>query len=119
MSSIQSYISEIKNLNIELKRINKQATGIRKRIKDLEQNIINYLSKKEQPGVKFQDIAIVVENKTKREYKAKKDKEDAAIKILENRGISDSKYVLEQILEARRGNPVEDKKIKIKKINKI
>jgi hypothetical protein len=116
MSSIQSYVSELKNLNIELKRVNKNAFDIRKKIKEVEKNIIEYLREKEQPGVKYQDMAIIVENKTKRANKKKKDIEEDSIRILEENGIRDPKNVLDKILDARKGDEVENKKIKIKKL---
>ena len=46
MTSIQSYVNELKNLNIELKRVNKTAFDIRKKIKEAEKNIIEYLREK-------------------------------------------------------------------------
>ena len=116
MSSIQSYVNELKNLNIELKRVNKNAFDIRKKIKEAEKNIIEYLREKEQPGVKYQDMAIIVENKTKRANKKKKDIEEDSIRILEDCGVYDAKNVLDKILNARKGEEIENKKIKIKKI---
>jgi len=116
MSSIQSYVNDLKNLNIELKRLNKNALEIRKKIKEAERNIIDYLREKEQPGVKYQDMAIIIENKTKRVSKKKKDIEEDSIRVLENVGISNAKSVLDKILDARKGEEIEDKKIKIKKL---
>lgn len=117
MTSIQSYVNELKNLNIELKRVNKTAFDIRKKIKEAEKNIIEYLREKEQPGVKYQDMAIIIENKTKRTTKKKKDIEEDSIRVLEEHGIRNAKSVLDKILEARKGEEIENKKIKIKKLN--
>ena len=114
--SIRNYIDEIKNLNIELKRLNKASAIIRKNIKDVEKNIIDYLEKKEQPGVKYQDFAVVVENKTKHVSKKKKDIEEDSLRILEQYGISNPKSVLNEILHARKGEEVDNKKLKIKKL---
>jgi hypothetical protein len=114
--SILDYVNELKNVNIEIKRLNQQATKLRKRAKEVEQNIIEFLKEKNQPGVKFQDTAIVVENKSKWVRKGKKDIEEDSLKILEDNGIDDPKYVLEKILMARKGEELEQSKIKIKKI---
>lgn len=114
--SIRNYIDEIKNLNIELKRLNKASAIIRKNIKDVEKNIIDYLDQKEQPGVKYQDFAVIVENKTKHTSKKKKDIEEDSLRILEEYGISNPQSALKEILEARRGEEVDNKKLKIKKI---
>ena len=98
MSAIQNYINELKSLNIELKRLNKAAHLIRQRMKEVEKNVIEYLKEKEQPGVKYQDMAIVIENKTKRINKSKKDIEEDSLKVLEEYGISNPKEVLDEIL---------------------
>jgi len=114
--SIQHYINEIKNLNIELKRLNKSAAIIRKNIKEAEKNIIEFLREKEQPGVKYQDFAVILENKPKRASKKKKDIEEDSIRILEDYGIPNPKSVLFEILEARKGEEIDSQKIKIKKL---
>lgn len=114
--SIQNYIDELKNLNIELKRLNKASAIIRKNIKESEKNIIEYLNEKDQPGVKYQDFAIVLENSQKRVTKKKKDIEEDSIRVLEEYGLSNPKSVLEKILEARKGEEIDSQKIKIKKL---
>ena len=118
MSAIQNYINELKNLNIELKRLNKASHVVRQRAKQVESDIINYLREKEQPGVKYQDMAIVVENKTKRINKSKKDIEEDSLRVLEDYGISNAKEVLDEILRARKGEEIENQKLKIKNIKK-
>ena len=116
MSSIQSYVNKLRDLNIELKRLNKNSCDIRKQIKVVEKNILEYLNEKDQPGVKYKDIAIIIENKTKRTGKSKQKKEEDSLRILEEYGISDCKNVLKQIQDAQRGDEVENKYIKIKQI---
>ncbi len=116
MSLIQSYVNQLRDLNIELKRVTKNASEIRKEIKVVEKNILEYLNEKEQPGVKYKDIAIVVENKTKRAGKSKKEKEEDSLRILEEYGISDPKDVLKKIQDAQKGEEIENQKIKIKQI---
>jgi ABC-type uncharacterized transport system fused permease/ATPase subunit len=118
MSAIQNYISELKSLYTELKRLNKAAHLIRQRIKDVEKNVIEYLKEKEQPGVKYQDMAIIIENKTKRVNKSKKDIEEDSLKILEENGINNAKEVLDEIIRARKGEEIDNEKIKIKNIKK-
>ena len=114
--NIQASVNELQNLNIELKRIKNNASDLRKKIKIVETNIMEYLKEKQQPGVKYQNTAILIENKSKRTSKPKKDREEDALRILEECGISDSKNILDQILDARKGEEVEINKLKIKKI---
>jgi DNA polymerase sigma len=116
MSSISQYVNELRNINAEIKRLSKEASVLRKRAKIVEENIINYLNEKEQPGVKFKDTAIVVETKPKWSYKGKKDKDEDSIRILEENGVSNPKDVLSEIFRARKGNELESKKLKITKL---
>lgn len=118
MSAIVNYVNELKSINIEIKRLVKETSELRKRAKVIEQNIVDFLDEKEQPGVKFQDTAIVLEKKQKYTYKGKKDKEEDSLRILEDYGISNPKEVLEELKRANKGNEVESKKIKITKLKK-
>ena len=111
--SIQEQIRELKNINIEIKRLTKSESNLRKKAKEIEKNIIDYLNHKEQPGVKFQDTAIILENKTKREVKNKKIVEKDLLDILENNGVSNAQDVLKDIINARKGTEISMQKIKI------
>ena len=97
------------NLNQRLKLLRQQK-------KNAEDAINNFLVEKEQPGVKYQGMAITVEDKKKREYKNKKEKESDGKNILEKYGIDDSSKVLDELLEAMRGDVILAPTIKIKKL---
>ena len=116
--NIQEQIRELKSINIEIKRLCKTTTDLRRKSKQLEKNIIEYLNHKEQPGVKFQDTAIILENKTKREVKKKQIVEEDLLDILKNNGVSNPKDVLKEIIEARKGIEISMQKIKIQQIKK-
>ena len=118
MSTIQTSINELTSLNTELKRLNKTAYIVRQRIKEVEKNVLEYLKEKDQPGVKYQDKAIVVENKTKSLKKPKKEIEEDSLRILEDYGISNPKEVLNEILRARKGDEIENQKLKIKTLKR-
>ena len=114
--SIISYINELQSINLAITKNNKENSLLRKRKKVIEQQITEYLDSKDQPGVKFQDTALVIDKTTRWSYKNKKDKEEDSIKILEEYGISNAKEALDQLLKVRKGDETETKKIKIKKI---
>jgi hypothetical protein len=118
MTSIVNYVNELRSINTEIKRLVKETSVLRKRAKVIEQNIVNFLDEKDQPGVKFQDTAIVLETKQKYTYKGKKDKEEDSLRILEEYGISNGKEVLDQLKRAGKGSEIESKKIKITKLKK-
>ena len=116
MSSIVSYISELQSINQAIAENNKKNASLRKRVKQLEKEIADYLEAKDQPGVKFQNVAIVVEKKPKWTTKNKKEKEKDSLRILEDYGVTESRSALEDLMRVRKGEEFEDKKIKIKKI---
>ena len=116
MSAIQNYVQELKEINTEIKRLKSITSELKKKSAQIEKNIIAYLNEKDIPGVKDLEVAIIIENKKKRINVSKKNAEQESIKILEAHGISNAKNVLNEILEARRGNNIELQKVKVTEI---
>jgi len=114
--SIQSDIKELNELDLEIKRLLTQLVNIRKMKKNVENRISVYLNDKNQPGVKYNGSAIILERKEKRTRMSKKEKEQCAISVLNKYNISNSKNVLDEIQESMKGAPTEITKIKITKI---
>ena len=116
--SIVNFINELQSIKLAITKHNQENASLRKRAKIIEQQITEYLESKDQPGVKFQDTAIIVDKQQKYSYKSKKDTEEDSLKILEDHGISNPKEILQELFYARKGNEIETTKIKIKKIKK-
>ena len=116
--SIQSDVKELNDINMEIKRLNYRARQLRQRKKFLEENIAEFLKSKDQPGVKYHNTAIILENKEKRGYKKEKDKDVDALEVLRKHGIKYPEEVLGDLLEARKGEKIETSKLKIQKIKK-
>ena len=114
--SIVNFINELQSIKIAIAKNNKENASLRKRAKTIEQEIAEYLESKDQPGVKFQDTAIIVDKQSKWSYKSKKDTEEDSLRILEDSGVTNPKEVLDELKKARKGSETELKKIKIKKI---
>ena len=106
----------MKNIDAEIKRQAGSLKLLRKRKTELEQNIVKYLEEKEQPGLKFQGEAIIIQSKSARKTKKKGEKLADSLSILENYGIHNAEKVLSEILEAQRGEEIEVRKIKTQKI---
>ena len=115
--SIQGKVEEIKSIQTELKSIRIRGAILRKRMKQIEHEIDEYLDSKDQPGVKYKGTAITRETVTKRHVKKKKDAKEDAIYILEKHGIYNPEKVLAEIMDSRRGSPEEYTKLKFKKIS--
>jgi hypothetical protein len=108
-------VEELISLRQELVRNRKQGTKLRKRIKYLENELGSYLDSKDQPGLRYRNMAIIKEDKIKRKVKKKSLQHGDSIKFLQDQGISNPEMILGGILEARRGDPSSEFKFKYKK----
>jgi DNA-binding transcriptional ArsR family regulator len=115
MSSIQSDIIEIDALDKELKSVQQHLKKLKKRREQVNKRIQDYLDKNDQPGVKYKGIAIIKQEKQKRLYKKKKDRETDACQFLEEHGIRQPKKFLEQLLEKRRGEAFQEECLTVSK----
>lgn len=116
--SIRSYIAELKEYNVELKRLREQTSIIKKKAEDVKQRIAEYLTEKEQDGVRYNDVAVILESKERRAGKKVKDRDGDALKVLTSYGVTDPREALNRILEARKGAIVEKHEIKIQPLKK-
>jgi hypothetical protein len=118
MSLIQSNAIELKEINLEIKRLREEITKLRKRGNAIEKNIITFLNEKEQKGVKYENTAILIQNKTKNIRKSKKDIEQNTLRILRDNGIHNAEHVLKQMNDSRIDNSTEIQKISVQTIKK-
>lgn len=116
--SIQGKVNELNSIKSELKSLRQRGTALRKRAKVIEDEIEEYLDSKDQPGLKYKGTAIIRETTTKRRTKKNADARADAIYVLERRGIESPEKLFDEIMEARRGSPTEQRKLKFKNINK-
>lgn len=116
--SIQGKVNELNSIKSELKSLRQRGTALRKRVKVIEDEIDEYLDSKDQPGLKYKGTAIIRETSTKRRTKKKADARADAIYVLERRGVESPEKLLDEIMEARRGSPTEQRKLKFKTIKK-
>ena len=115
MASIQNNVKELKDINTEIKRLQIETKKLKKRAQDIEKNILSYLNEKEQPGLKYQNTAIIIENKAKRVSKSKKDSDSNAKKIEEN-GVHNAGEIMRKIAESRKGEQIQMQKVKLQNI---
>tara|TARA_Y100000389_G_C17436188_1_gene505693 strand:- start:352 stop:699 length:348 start_codon:yes stop_codon:yes gene_type:complete len=113
--SIKGYVNELSQIKTEIKRLNDRKKKLQKLAKEVEKKIITFLDSKNQPGVKYQGTAVLVESKNKIKTKKTKEREQDSISVLEKYGINNPKEVLGELLQARKGEKVETKKLKFKK----
>ena len=116
-TQIRSEMKELKEVNTEIKRLAISLKMLRERKKGLEEDIIEYLNRTGQPGIKYEDLIVLAGEKKCREKKKKEEKELDVLTILEDRGVRNSRETYLEILEAMRGEQKIAPSLKIKEYN--
>ena len=81
-----------------------------------KKDISVYLHEKNEPGLKYNGKAIIIENKEKRNQKSKKDKKTDVVSLLEELGVNEADIVYDKILDVQKKAPFSERKIKLKKL---
>lgn len=116
--SIQPQVNELNGIKAELKAINAKAKRLRARKKVLEAEIAEFIKSKDLPGVKHHGTEIRVEEKTTRAGKSNKQRDLDAMDVLERYGIRHPDRVLQELMEARKGEEIAVNKLKMKQPKK-
>ena len=116
--SIKADVSELEAIRAELKTLNERRRRLKQKENDVEKRISDYLKAKDQPGVKHNGTAIILEEKERPLHKHPKERDADAIQVLENYGIQDADKVLKELMEARKGERQVKQKLKIQKLKK-
>ena len=104
---------ELKELCLELKRTRHHLKMLNAQKTECEKRILNYLQTNEQPGIRFENMTIMIEDKERRTQSKKADRIERAAALLDRIGIDDSRTTVAQLIEAMRGEPEIQQKIKI------
>lgn len=115
--SIQGKVEELNSIKNELKSLRERGTILRKRSKIIEEEIDDYLDMKNQKGVKYKGTAIYIETGTKRQSKKQTDAKSDAILVLQKSGVKSPERIFTEMMDARKGKIIEDRKLRFKKIN--
>lgn len=116
--SIKSYVEELNSIELELKRLGLEAKKLREKKATVKKRIADFLSAKGQVGVKHHGKAYTINEKVKRKSKGNKLKDQDAKKVLEEWGIEEPEKLLEELLEARRGEKETISDLKTEKIRR-
>lgn len=114
--SIKAYVDELENIEAQIKINNQKNAALRKRVKELKDNIAQFLQEKDQVGLKYKGKAVVLETTEKRLPKKKAEKQESVMHLLQELGISNTEEVYKQILDVQKGETVEKHNVKIKKL---
>tara|TARA_B100000073_G_C23687431_1_gene555040 strand:- start:674 stop:1030 length:357 start_codon:yes stop_codon:yes gene_type:complete len=115
--SIIAEVRELDNLNNEIKRLSKSLSALRKRKRELEKIVTEFLERHQEPGVKFEGKAFVKQTKQARTRKKQSEKEHDVYQVL-SRYVRDPDKVMGEVLESMKGHECEKQKLEIKPIKK-
>jgi hypothetical protein len=113
--SIKSDVLELESIKAEIKSLNEKRKKLKEKEKIVEKRISEFLKAKEQPGVKHQGTAIILEEKELPAPKKAKERDNDAMSVLQKYGIKDTQKVLKEVMEARKGEIVTKETLRIKK----
>lgn len=98
--SIQELILSLTEINKEISITSKKLSKLRKQANEINSKIAEYITAKEQVGVKYAGNAFILDKKTKKVAKPKKSKEESYLQVIEQYGIEDPKKFLEELLSS-------------------
>jgi hypothetical protein len=113
--SIRSDVIELQTLQGEMKSLRARIKILREKEKTVMERISAFLKSRDQPGLKFNGTAVVLEQKEKATPKKQKDKDADTLLVLERLGIRNPEEALKEILTARKGETQPIEKLKVAK----
>jgi len=114
--STKADVMELKDLKTEIKRVSFTLKTLRERERKIDERLTKYLTETNQPGVKYANTAIILEQKTPSARKKKKNQESDTLEVLRKYGVSNPEQALKDITKARKGDPFLKQKIKIQNL---
>lgn len=111
-------VSELDVITKEIKTRLNDLSKLRKREKTIKEQIKKFCSETDKPGIKYKDITILVEDKTKRVPKKIEAKIKQCKELLQENDIQCSDKIITQVIDALKGEKKTQKIIKIVKKNK-
>uniref|UniRef100_A0A6C0KGE3 Uncharacterized protein n=1 Tax=viral metagenome TaxID=1070528 RepID=A0A6C0KGE3_9ZZZZ len=116
-SEIIAFVTELKDLSLDIKRRAGELSKLRKRKDEIEKKICEFLVQQDQPGVKYRDVAVILEkNKYKRLPKKKAQKEEDAVNVLKHYGVGNAEKILAEVIETMKGEEVPKNSIRLKNV---
>lgn len=111
--SIQRDLEELKSLESEIKLLRKRLSEFNKQKSLVENRVIEFLKSQETQGVRYQNTAIILEDRCVRAKKRKIEKFKDIKSVLAKYGHAENEAMIGEILEAQRGQTKSDKVLKV------
>jgi hypothetical protein len=118
MTTAQTDMIELTSIKTEIKRISETLKTLRKKEKEIELKLTEYLTSTDQQGFKYNGSAVILTETTPCSRKKKKDSEADMMAVLQRYGTTDPETTMRELERARKGTPVIKHKIKFEKLSK-
>ena len=112
--SVKSALSELESINLEIKQYKEHIKRLQLRKQQVESDIQEFISTKNQPGFKYNNTVVTIQKKDTIKRKTKKQRYEDQIMALEKLGITNPNEILQVIDSSRKGEIIEKEKIKVK-----
>lgn len=111
--SIKQDVTELNNLDTELKRLRARIKVLTEHKKRCEGRILEYLKHNNHPGIRVDGKVIVAQEQKRRKYKSTDKKRQDSIKVFEKYNIRVNENVLDELVETLKGSPSSKTTLKI------
>jgi len=115
-SDIARYIDEIENIKYEISRFRQGIKKLKDRQKTIENELQKYIREKNQPGFKYNNIIVTLDNRNKLKRKTKKQKQEDQIQALKTLGIPNPNEVIQALNKSGKGNVIKYEAVKIRNL---
>lgn len=115
-SDIARYIDEIENIKYEISRFRQGIKKLKDRQKTIENELQKYIREKNQPGFKYNNTIVTLDNRNKLKRKTKKQKQEDQIQALKTLGISNPNEVIQALNKSGKGNVIKYEAVKIRNL---
>lgn len=116
--SIKADVRELQSIRLELQRMTQKRKELKQKEGEVEARIRDFLKAKDQPGLRDGDFSLIIEEKEVTGPKKAKEKQEDSLAVLERHGVQSPEKLLEELMQARKGEVVVKQKLKVSKPRK-
>jgi hypothetical protein len=104
MNDIREDLRELSTLIEKSKKLCEELGQIRDRKKELETRLIEYLQNTDEVGLKYESFIFIPKDKKIRKKLKKKERDEAAVKVLEDYGVEQAKEAYIKLMDSMKGD---------------
>jgi hypothetical protein len=113
MSDIREDLRELSTIIEKCKSLTDDLKELRERKRTLEQRLLEYLQHTEEVGLKYESFIFIPKDRKIRKKLKKKERDEAAVKVLEDYGVGQPKEAYVKLMDSLKGEEEIVQSIKI------